>query len=547
MSAKHIVSALLLSAVCTTSALAAGPTFQDVSQEDFDWAYEAIEEFAARGIVNGVSEGVFDPDGSVTREQLCKMLLLAFDLSPAADTQSSFADVAEGAWSRPYIEVAKVYLPGDDSSGTALFRPREAATREDIAAALVRALDMDISSYTGDTLRAAFSDSGDIADDLSPYVEAAYSKGLIQGFEDGTFLPHDSVTRAQAVVMLSRALQLQETQPTASILCDVPESVDTPTLEVSGSIQDGPSGGVTKVTVNSETAELDANGTFRALVTLSEGENTLRITATLADASTVERELSVTYTPITETVSLTLDKLPSVYSAIQPLTVTGTATGEGITVTVNGKTATVSENGHFSVQIDLETGENTLTAIATDKNGKTAQQSATVTKQTSTGGTSADAYEIDDFYGYVLEDPYASSVDGTKVSAFRLWDGEQERAMRLVGNLPDFKEGAVIEYTLMSDGSLKRVHAVHGAVCAIVEIADNGRKVMLAYEDGQGEFEITEDTTVLFVDTEEGTGEAGTLQTADKRDGQYLANAWFSVYGDKLDCLVMDINNEWNP
>ena len=38
------------------------------------------------------------------------------------------------------------------------------------------------------------------------YVEAAARVGLIEGFNDGTFRPNTNITRAQACVIVNRAL-----------------------------------------------------------------------------------------------------------------------------------------------------------------------------------------------------------------------------------------------------------------------------------------------------------------------------------------------------
>ena len=47
-------------------------TFSDVTSGT--WYYDAVVWSAANGIVNGVAEGVFDPNGQITREQMAAML-----------------------------------------------------------------------------------------------------------------------------------------------------------------------------------------------------------------------------------------------------------------------------------------------------------------------------------------------------------------------------------------------------------------------------------------------------------------------------------------
>ena len=63
----------LLLCVSTVPALAAdGPTFSDVDPNH--WFYPYVEWAAERGFVKGVGEGRFNPNGTVTRAEACKVL-----------------------------------------------------------------------------------------------------------------------------------------------------------------------------------------------------------------------------------------------------------------------------------------------------------------------------------------------------------------------------------------------------------------------------------------------------------------------------------------
>ncbi|WP_442971280.1 S-layer homology domain-containing protein [Romboutsia sp. 13368] len=42
------------------------------------------------------------------------------------------------------------------------------------------------------------------------HVDALNDKGIITGYEDGTFLPKKGITRGEAVIMLSRAEKLKK-------------------------------------------------------------------------------------------------------------------------------------------------------------------------------------------------------------------------------------------------------------------------------------------------------------------------------------------------
>ncbi|WP_338449578.1 S-layer homology domain-containing protein [Niallia oryzisoli] len=114
---------------------------------------------------------------------------------------STFSDLQEGK--RFYDEM--VYLEGEGiitgfPDGT--FRPDEEVTRAAAAIMIGRALDLD-----GKQRDTAFLDVK--ADQkASGYIASAVEKGIIQGFENNTYRPNETVTRGQMAIFLSRAFEL---------------------------------------------------------------------------------------------------------------------------------------------------------------------------------------------------------------------------------------------------------------------------------------------------------------------------------------------------
>lgn len=82
------------------------------------------------------------------------------------------------------------------------FAPDRSITRAEFAATVVRAL--------GLKLQTSQNSFKDVEQDVwySNFVQAASAYGLINGFEDGTFRPQDSITRQQGMLILSKAMKL---------------------------------------------------------------------------------------------------------------------------------------------------------------------------------------------------------------------------------------------------------------------------------------------------------------------------------------------------
>ncbi len=163
--------------------------FTDIAS--YGWAKEAIEGLYYAGIVNGMEDGIYNPAGIVTREQFAKMVVQLFNVT-TGHTQTNFVDVKTDAWYAPYITAAMQagYIQGQSNE---YFGIGESIMRQDMATILYRAL--------GDQNSKAVLSFTDI-DNIAPYAEDAIAElvglGILNGYEDGTFLPRGTATRAEA-------------------------------------------------------------------------------------------------------------------------------------------------------------------------------------------------------------------------------------------------------------------------------------------------------------------------------------------------------------
>lgn len=219
---KRLLSALLALALClslTVPAMAAGQTFTDVTSGH--WAYEAIEDMAARRVVNGVGEGKFAPDDKVSCADFSTMvarLLFPVELGregTASPWWKAGADVLleagalAGTTARAYYE--RLENNWDSAVMTAPM------TRYDMAQIMYNTLKaLDFTMPSGSELsaaRAAIADYDDIPSDYSAAVTAMYALECLKGMdEQGNFRGSQQMDRAQACTVLVRMLAKYDAQ-----------------------------------------------------------------------------------------------------------------------------------------------------------------------------------------------------------------------------------------------------------------------------------------------------------------------------------------------
>ena len=136
---KRFLSAVLAAVLCVGLMPGASAAFTDVTDPEM---IQAVEVLSGLGIVSGDGTGSYNPDGTLTRGQFCKLIVLA---------EGHGDSVASWAYKTLFSDVP--------------------ASRWD-----------------------------------APYVNLAYSEGLVAGYGNGTFGPDDGVTVAQAVTVALRLL-----------------------------------------------------------------------------------------------------------------------------------------------------------------------------------------------------------------------------------------------------------------------------------------------------------------------------------------------------
>ena len=171
--------------------------FTDIDQSA--WYHDGVHYMIENGMMNGVGNGMFEPNGSVTRAMLVTILYRQAG-SPKVTGDNPFEDVAAGKY---YTDAVIWAFQNGIVNGTTptTFEPEEPVTREQIATILYRRegapeVKQDLS---------AFVDTDQVSSYAHAAMQWAVAKGVIKG--DGNRLnAKGDATRAEIATMLMRYL-----------------------------------------------------------------------------------------------------------------------------------------------------------------------------------------------------------------------------------------------------------------------------------------------------------------------------------------------------
>lgn len=224
MDLKKITATVILSSALISSAASAAD-FADIKGH---WAESVINTLADKGVVNGVSDTEFNPDGTVTRAEFFKMALGAAGIEDEKYRNGECLDVKSSDWFAPCVQSAldkglipegmienfSVNVISDDETSKAVykgsFHGNIPVTREEMAYITQSVYQYSLGENGIDKLEIPvdlpFSDVSAVSAWAMDGVKHAYINNLISGMEDGTFHPLDTATRAQAAVIINNML-----------------------------------------------------------------------------------------------------------------------------------------------------------------------------------------------------------------------------------------------------------------------------------------------------------------------------------------------------
>ena len=170
--------------------------------DDDDDKSETLNTKDHYSYIIGYKDGTVRPYGTITRGEVATIFFRMLT-DEARDKywsqENPYADCGPDLWCNNAISTL-TNMGVIDGFQDGNFRPYGKITRAQFAKIAVGFFETTAKEYQG-----YFTD---VAPDAwyTSYIEAAARVGLIQGFEDGTYRPNENITRAQACVIVNRAL-----------------------------------------------------------------------------------------------------------------------------------------------------------------------------------------------------------------------------------------------------------------------------------------------------------------------------------------------------
>nr|AAF68436.1 surface layer protein [Cytobacillus firmus] len=198
--ATSVAAAVVVTAAAPAALAApADAKFSDVSSSH--WAIDDINYLVEKGAIQGYPDGTFKPNNSITRAEIAVVLANTLGLDVDSEvTTDKFSDVPATHWANPYIAAIVDQTEGViDGYENGTFRPSNTITRQEMAKMVVEAYDLEL--VEGKDL--PFTDVSGLWS--TDYINILASNGVAAGMTATTFAPRGEVLRAQTAAFIHRA------------------------------------------------------------------------------------------------------------------------------------------------------------------------------------------------------------------------------------------------------------------------------------------------------------------------------------------------------
>lgn len=209
MTNKLFLSTLAL-ALVTPAIVAPIPTDAQVKQftdvPNSHPYYQIIQEMQEKNIIHGYPDGTFKPTQTISRQHASVLVMRALEMNGLElQKEKTFVQPKDLPSTHPYYTEMKTLIEAGlleaDQNGKIF--PDKPLTRGEMAKILAVAFNLKTNTDF------AFRDV--VNTEFEEYVKALYSNGVTTGYEDGTFKPNESLTRAHYALFMYRSMNKDNT------------------------------------------------------------------------------------------------------------------------------------------------------------------------------------------------------------------------------------------------------------------------------------------------------------------------------------------------
>jgi Tfp pilus assembly protein PilX len=192
--------------ILTAQPVSAAASFSDTGNH---WAAGEVSAAVDYGYIKGYSDGTFKPENPISRAEFVTIINSAKGYTEM--TSVPYKDVLVNEWY--FNEVQKAQKAGYVKGDGDLFRPNAQITREEVGVILDRVAPGGNTAYELGNVRVAAR----ISSWALSGVKAAYSRGYLNGFDDGNFYPQSPLKRGEAVKILNKVLGVNAANNNAEV------------------------------------------------------------------------------------------------------------------------------------------------------------------------------------------------------------------------------------------------------------------------------------------------------------------------------------------
>ena len=209
---KRILATFLFAVTLISCSSALAADYSDVNQSA--WYASYVNKISELNAFSGYEDGTFRPDNQITQEEFIKTVvcLICGELNESnAPTVKNTWNSKWSSWAIPYLD--KAFELGLITEQDTMFKLAGIpCNRGEMAKVITRAVEYLKEDSVADTSTyiTKLKDYNRMKEEYKPYVLQAYAKGILSGYDDGTFRDDGLLTRAEASSVLVRLIDKNE-------------------------------------------------------------------------------------------------------------------------------------------------------------------------------------------------------------------------------------------------------------------------------------------------------------------------------------------------